>query len=163
VAAEAYEQLKLCRSADPEGEAGDWNAIRRRLDEHDARFHFHRAYRRACAPGRQRSEVEGPLVRALSLNPGLVREAAPPIGVLCLPAEDGELDTFEAIREQILEQVAGLVSQPPLGADPAAKPGFWEDVVGEAIGRLKRILDVLPPSEEGERQVWKMTWRLWQM
>jgi hypothetical protein len=152
--------LELCRSADPAEQVQDWGALRQEFDRLDARYHFHRAYELACRlRGRNRAEVEGPLVQALALDTALASAAAPLVALLCLPEDGKDLDTFAALRDQFLKQAETLIGQTPVGGEPV-RPELRRRILAEAIRCLKRALDLLPP-EDSERKVWDMTRGLW--
>jgi hypothetical protein len=162
VPTEAFEVLHLCRLADPRRLVQDWDKLRRAFESHDARHYFHRAWLTACdRAGRDREALEGLLIQSLAREPGFAPSAAPLLALLCLPAEDGPADSFDQIRQELLQRAERLVTQHVLGGEVLLPPAVRRDLVAEASLCLRRVVEVLRSRETDDQAVAELTRRLW--
>lgn len=163
VARQAYEELKLCRQADPDGRVQDWGAILRSFERHDARSYFHQAFRCACDRDRRdQREIKHLLWQAIAREAGYAPYAAPLMALLCLPQEQETPESFDQIRAELIARANRLVGEIVDGAEPMVPPGVWQDVIADIVHCIRRAIN--PPGWDSDvRAVESMTRGLWEI
>lgn len=161
-APETLELLKECESIDPLGKVQRWNELRAKLNDHDARFYFEKAFMLACDCARDHaSEIKHLLSLALTLQPVLMPHVAPLVTLLHLPDALGKERSFDEIRAALIAQAGLFVRGQHYAQDQLVPPELRKDLLAEALKRMQPALGILGTSALDTHAIQEITQSLW--